>query len=187
FKNEESEAFIAELPATTSQAFVLSFTPKKRGLSPLPSLKIGSFFPLPHELLFKEINLKNECIVYPQAKGQSLEHFSSKHKSFTGEYDDFEGIRSFQAGESLSRIFWPSLAKAQELMAKDFSLLQKSEHLHFSFKEIKADKEASLSQLCLWALECEKKSIPYTMHFPSLNLDSTKRSHHEILEFLALY
>lgn len=185
--NDEETVYINKLGPKQSQTINLHYTPTKRGLSHLPPLKIGSYFPLPHEILFKTLNFKEEVIIYPEAKGRSLDSFTSEHKSFIGEYDDFEGIRAYKQGEALSLIYWPSLAKNGPLMAKEFSLLHQSKHLNFYFSSAGKDDEESLSQLCLWAKECEQKNIPYSMHFPSQVLDSSKRSYHEILEFLALY
>ena len=185
--NEEETAYINKLSPKHSQSINLHYTPDKRGLSSLPSLKIGSYFPLPHEILFKTLVFKEKVLVYPQAKGRSLDSFTSKHTFFIGEYDDFEGIRTYKQGEPLSLIHWPSLAKGGPLMAKEFSLLHQSRHLNFYFSSAANNDEDRLSQLCLWAKECEKKNIPYTIHFPSESLNSTRRSHHEILKFLALY
>jgi len=185
--NAQSSTLIHELRAGQTKTITLEFSPKRRGKTRLPLLRLGSHFPLPHELLFKDLDLEYESIVYPEPKGQSLESFSSKHRFFVGEYDDFEGIRTYREGESLSLIHWPSLAKGGSLMAKEFSLLEKSRHLHFDFIKAGESDEERLSQFCLWALECKKKNIDYTMHFPKTLLNSTARSHYEILQFLALY
>ena len=186
-KNEEEIVILDELKAGQSLPITLHSTFLVRGEVLLPRLQIGTHFPLPHEILFKTIFLNKPCIVYPEPKGKSLNAYSSKHFAYTGEYDDFKGIRFFKEGESLSKIYWPSLAKGQELMAKDFDLLEQSRHLHFYFLQAGENDEERLSQLCLWALECKKNSISYTMHFPTSSLDSEKRSHNEILEFLARY
>ena len=185
--NDNSSIILNELQAAQTKNISLDLIPAKRGKMDLPALKIGSHFPLPHELLFRYLDLEREVIVYPESKGQSLESFSSKHLFFVGEYDDFEGIRTYRQGESLSLIHWPSLAKGGTLMAKEFSLLEKSKHLHFDFMKAADNDELRLSQLCLWALECKKKNISYTMHFPNTSLNSKLRSHYEILQFLALY
>lgn len=185
--NKSSKSILHELKALQSHSISLSFIPLHRGYAYLPPMRLQSQFPLPHEVLYKQIDLKQECIIYPEPKGKGLDNFSSKHFSYIGEFDDFEGIRSFKEGESLSLMYWPSLAKGQELMAKEFSLLEKSRHLHFYFKQAGKEDEQRLSQLCLWAIECEKKAISYTMHFPDITLHSKDRSQDEILKFLALY
>ena len=185
--NQESESFIQELQALKNKVITITCTPLKRGRYKLPLLQIGSHFPLPHEILFRSIDLDYEACVYPEPKGQSLEDFSAKNRSLFGEHDDFDGIRPFREGESLSLIHWPSLAKGDTLMAKEFIMLEKSRHLQFDFLSCATSNEERLSQLCLWALECKEKNIDYTMSFPSISLDSRKRSHYEILEFLALY
>jgi uncharacterized protein (DUF58 family) len=185
--NTKSSVLVNELRGGQTKNISLKITPEKRGKTLLPALRLGSHFPLPHEILFKDIPLEHECTVFPQPKGESLDSFSSKHLFHVGEYDDFEGIRTYREGEPLSLIYWPSLAKGGRLMAKEFSLLEKSRHLHFDFIKIEGGDEERLSQLCLWALECQKKNISYTMHFPNTSLNSTQRSHYEILQFLALY
>jgi uncharacterized protein (DUF58 family) len=185
--NHESSLIINELQSLHSKTVVLICTPSKRGRFTLPPLQIGSHFPLPHEILFREIDLEYETIVYPEPKGESLENFSDKNRAFFGEHDDFEGIRPFREGESLSLIHWPSLAKGGGLMAKEFSLLEQSRHLHFYFSSCADSDEKRLSQLCLWVLECQEKKINFTVHLPSIKLNSTQRGHHEILRYLALY
>lgn len=185
--NHETTVNIPELKSLQSKTIVLSCIPPKRGGFFLPALQIGSHFPLPHEILYREIDLGYETIVYPEPKGESLENFSDKNRAFFGEHDDFEGIRPFREGESLSLIHWPSLAKGSGLMAKEFSLLEQSRHLHFHFSACADSDEKRLSQLCLWALECKEKNISYTIHLPSIQLNSTQRGHHEILKYLALY
>lgn len=185
--NHESTVNISELKSLQSKTIVLTCTPPKRGRFTLPSLQIGSYFPLPHEILYRSIDLDYETIVYPEPKGESLESFSDKNRAFFGEHDDFEGIRPFREGESLSLIHWPSLAKGSGLMAKEFSLLEQSRHLHFHFSTCADSDEQRLSQLCVWVLECQEKNISYTVHLPSTTLSSTQRGHHEILKHLALY
>jgi uncharacterized protein (DUF58 family) len=185
--NQESTVKINELKSLQSKTITLTCTPSKRGRFTLPALQIGSYFPLPHEILFREIDLDYETVVYPEPKGESLENFSDKNRAFFGEHDDFEGIRPFREGESLSLIHWPSLAKGGGLMAKEFSLLEQSRHLHFYFSTCADSDEKRLSQLCLWVLECKEKNINFTVHLPSITLNSTQRGHHEILQYLALY
>ncbi len=157
--NKESETFIQVLQARKSKMINMTCTPLKRGYYKLPALQIRSHFPLPHEILYRSIDLGYETCVYPEPKGQSLEDFSAKNRSLFGEHDDFDGIRPFREGESLSLIHWPSLAKGDTLMAKEFIMLEKSRHLQFDFSSCADNDEQRLSQLCLWALECKEKSI----------------------------
>ena len=185
--NEESSKTIHELKSQHSQSISLSHTPTQRGYFQLPHLQIGSHFPLPHEILYFSIDLGHQAIAYPEPKGESLEEFSSKNRSHFGEHEDFEGIRPFKEGESLALIHWPSLAKGDTLMAKEFTLFEQSKDLHFYFDSCADEDEKRLSQLCLWAMECKEKGINYSIHLPNSTLNSRQRSHHEILKSLALY
>ncbi len=178
---------ITQLKAQEACPLKLSFLPDRRGKVELPPVKLSSYFPLPHELLYKTFKFDKTIIAYPQPKGNSLEKYAVQSQSYQGEYDDFDGLRSFEQGENLSRIFWPAYAKNQSLMAKKFTFVQASEHLHFYFERAGDTLEEKLSQLCLWCLECTKYHRTYTLHFPSTSLDSRKSSQDEILTFLALY
>ncbi len=178
---------IDELAGLQKHTLTLSYIPNHRGKHSLPPLQINSLFPLPHEVLYKTLKIPNEVIVYPEPKGDSLQGAHSKHKAFFGEQEDFEGIKLYQEGDPLSRIYWPSLAKGEEIMSKEFNQLEKSRHLHFYFEKAGDDTESRLCQLCLWAKECQQKGIEYTLHLPNLSLDSRRRSYDEILSILALY
>ena len=185
--NHEDTALLQEVKSLQSKPLSLICTPLQRGKFKLPLIQIGSYFPIGHEILFRTVNLNHEAIVYPKPEGESLANLSSKNRSFFGEHEDFEGIRPFRVGEPLSLIHWPSLAKGEALMSKEFTLLEQSRHLHFHFSQAGDDDEKRLSQLCLWALECKEKKINYSIHFSNTTLSSVQRSHNEILKFLALY
>lgn len=175
------------LKAQDKLPVTLEFVPTQRGMALLPEVKLASYFPLPHELLYRHFSFDDKLVVYPEPKGEALNKHLSYAKFHLGEYDDFDGLRPFQQGESLSRIFWPAYAKEQSLMAKNFTYVQASQHLHFYFERAGNSLEQRLSQLCLWCLECAKQKLTYSLHFPAKVLDSRKSSQDEILRFLALY
>ncbi|MEA3373195.1 MAG: DUF58 domain-containing protein [Campylobacterota bacterium] len=158
-----------------------------RGVIPLPPIQLGSHFPLPHELLYREIDLPSSITVYPEPKGESLETLSSINRATTGEQDDFEGIRSYQKGDPLSLIHWASVAKGSDLMSKEFLYNERSHKLHFDFLTAGDNDESRLSQLTLWILECEQKGIPFIIQIAGEKMDSTKMSTDAILEILAKY
>ena len=173
---------------TTSPA-VLEFSHHHhhRGVALFESVQCESGFPLPHQVFYKVFDIDKKFVIYPEPKGISLEQFLAKDKTLHGETDDFEGIRSFEGSDKLSHIYWPSLAKGDTLMSKQFSYQQESELLHFDFMRCAHEDEARLSQLCLWVLECEQQSRHYSITMGHRVLESKKMGYDEVLTFLGKY
>lgn len=158
----------------------------KRGRYGFDEVQCESGFPLPHQTFYKVFDINKTFVVYPEPKGESLEHYLAKNRALTGEQDDFEGIRSYEESDRLSQLYWPSLAKG-EMMSKHFLHTQEQQILHFDFKSCAQSDEARLSQLCLWVLACEKQERHYTIAMPQKLLSSKKMGHDEILEILGTY
>lgn len=175
------------LPPYADQIVRFDLTPLKRGTITLPAIELGSRFPLPHELLYREIDLRRTLTVYPEPKGMPLEAFTNKSRTFSGEQDDFDGIRNYRKGDPLSLIHWASIAKNSELMSKEFIYNEQNRKLYFDFRLCGDDDEARLSQLTLWILECERKAIPYLVKMPDQMIDSMKVPTDAILETLARF
>jgi len=165
----------------------LSFSTKflTRGLHYLESVEVSSLFPLPHELKYKSINIEKSIFVYAQPKGISLFNIYHKNNSINGEIDEFDGIKLFHQGESISYIHWPSLAKNSTLQSKSFLFESENEKLHFDLEKIKGDFESRLSQLTLWVLECEKNSLEFTLTLKERVINSKELSIDEILKTIA--
>lgn len=167
----------------------LSFTTRfeTRGKHNLDKVHLESLFPLIHERKFRDIALDAKALVYPHPKGESLLHRLAMQKKDSGDLNDFEGIKKFLQGESISSIHWASLAKNETLMRKVFLFEEKQEKLHFSLEELYGDLETKLSQLALWVLECERYGFAFTLDLKSHILDSQKEEIDAILSALALY
>lgn len=160
---------------------------QQRGSSKLPDIKLSSIFPLPHEIKFKDINLKESLVVYAQPKGISLFSIYNRDSSLNGEMDEFDGLRDFIQGESISYIHWASLAKDETLKSKTFLFEDEQKTLHFNFDTLKGEVEEKLSQLTLWVLECEKYNLAFTLDINAKILDSKEQSIDEILTTIASY
>ncbi len=184
----EGESYpVSILRARQDTLVTLPYAFSARGSHILPQMTLGSYYPLPHELLYKTVDLKQTIPVYPEPKGIELEQFLYKSHSLTGEQDDFEGIRTYEMSDRLSLIHWPSIAKGTELMSKLFSFNDASRVLHFDFQTCAEEDERRLSQLTLWILSCEEKGISFVVHMPHTIYNSNKMSIDEILRKLADY
>jgi uncharacterized protein (DUF58 family) len=176
-----------ELPPNEEVNITLEITPEKRGELVLPDVRITTLFPLPHEILYKDFLIDQRVTVYPEPKGTPLSAFIAKKQAYTGEQDDFDGLRSYQEGDTLSLIHWPSVAKGAETMSKAFIYNDTQQEYLFDFLSAGDDDETRLSQLTLWVLECERRGHPCRVTLPGRSMDSEKEGYDAILDQLAHY
>ena len=160
---------------------------KKRGTDYWPEVTLESRFPLLHVRFFKVENTVRTLIIYPEPKGLSLEQYLKDQPSTYGERSDFEGLRRYESSDIPSLIHWPSLAKGDDMMSRNFSHTAQLETLHFDFISCGENDEARLSQLCLWVLECEKLGRDFSIVMPRETYHSKKESIDAILQKLAQY
>ncbi|MDQ7067658.1 MAG: DUF58 domain-containing protein [Sulfurimonas sp.] len=186
-KVNKEEQNIPSIKANEKMSLKFHETFKTRGFTSLKEVKIFSLFPLPHEIKYKQVKIKEKILVFAQPKGISLFDVYNLNNSLHGEIDEFEGVRNFIQGESASRIHWASLAKGEELKSKNFLYLANNKTLHFDFDSLDGDVETKLSQLTLWVLECEKGSFAFTLKIKKSLLDSKEDSIDEILTKIASY
>jgi len=185
--NRTDSQQVIRLEGNGTKVISLQTLYEKRGRADMGLVKLFSRFPLPQVSFFKEVEIAHSLTVYPEPKGSSLEEFLSKSSSLTGEQNDFEGLRRYEASDTLSLIYWPSVAKGGEIQSKQFDYVEKMRTLQFDFMTCAQTDELRLSQLCLWVLECEVKRINFAIKMPNQKLESKKLSTDEILEILGRY
>jgi uncharacterized protein (DUF58 family) len=186
-ENGSSVVEVGRIAARATEIVTLSCTFGQRGRTVLPATELSSSYPLPHLRFGKRFEHDRELVVCPEPRGEPLRDLLARNRSLSGERDDFDGIRKYENGDTASLIYWPSVAKGETVMSKQFLLDEPSRKLQFVFSECGADDESRLSQLTLWVLECEKAALPFVITMPGMTLDSRERGTDEILEILALY
>ena len=159
----------------------------ERGVQRFPDTQLESFYPLPHLRFGKRFEVGDEVLVYPEPKGRPLQELLARNRSLAGERDDFDGVRRYESGDAASLIYWPSVAKGDQVMSKQFILEEPGEKLRFDFLESGNDDEERLSQLTLWVLECEKAGLAFSIVLPAAVLQSQREGIDGILETLARY
>ena len=175
------------IAAHESAIAVLECRFEERGVQRFFDTQLESFYPLPHLRFGKRFDEEAEVLVYPEPKGRPLQELLARNRSLSGERDDFDGVRRYESGDAASLIYWPSVAKGETVMSKQFILEEPGEILRFEFLKSGGDDEARLSQLTLWALECEKAGMPFSIVMPGKELRSQKEGIDGILETLARY
>ncbi|NKQ40128.1 MAG: hypothetical protein HF962_00975 [Sulfurovum sp.] len=175
---------LAKLNAGNFAIVHLNFTPKNRGSFSYKSCYMQSKYPLSTVRLTLPIDEHYEGIAYPEPKGKRLSSFLNEQEAQHGEEKEFDGLQTYDGTQKISYIHWASVAKG-ELSVKLFSKDLYVPNLIFDFHKAATNDEARLSQLCLWALECEKKHLPFSIKMPRGYLSSAKESIDEILSTLA--
>ena len=183
-KDETEIAYLSDIRKTTFST--LHFHSKTRGFAKLPSYKLLSKFPLPHQVFYKIKNF-DSILVYPEPNGINLQNYINLQKEKHGDIDDFNTIRAFRTSDKLSSIHWPLYASSKKLYTKEYNFNEEKFDLFFDYEHCANDKESRLSQLTLWTLECERTQKEFSIKMPHELLQSKKMSTDEILTKLALF
>ena len=179
----------AQLPRIDGYASLsasIALEPPQRGRHVFGPCALQSLFPLSTVRFVVALEQSCESLVFPDPKGEPLQTFLLRRRARFGDEQDFDGLTRYSGAESASRIHWPSVAKG-ETAVKTFEHEIRTDRLVFDFFQCGPNDEARLSQLCLWALECEKAGLDFTVVLPGRTLESKKAGIDAILEHLALF
>jgi len=182
----EQRVPISRIPAQKTISVKLSFTPEKRGSLHIKECFLQSIFPLYTIRFILPLECDVTRMVYPRPAGVSLEEYLAKRKFMFGDEQDFDGIRYDDEVRNLARIHWPSVAKGQSAI-KVFDHELPHDTLQFDFLSAGKSDESRLSQLTLWILESERRSLDFEILLPQETLQSKRMDTDEILAKLALY
>ena len=166
---------------------------KQRGYFEASRLCVESSYPLGIIRCWTWVDLTQYALVYPKPIQTSPESWLTDsdegeiHSQFHG--DDFHGFKNYEAGDSLTHAYWPSLARGQRLQNKSFNSFVADDHW-LDYDQIhRGNIEETLSKLCFLALELEKKGESYGLRLPgkSLAINSGQQHLHDVLSDLAVY
>jgi len=182
----EQHTSISRISALKTMLIKLPVIPKKRGKFTIKEGFLQSIFPLYTVRFILPLDCKSTRTVYPRPVGTSLEEHLAKHKSSFGDEQDFDGLRYDEQVHNLARVHWPSVAKGESAI-KIFDHELPHDALQFDFLASGENDENRLSQLTLWTLECEQRSLDFEILLPQETLYSERMEIDEILTKLALY
>ena len=102
--------------------------------------------------------------------------------------DHFQGLRSYQPGDSKKRLHWKAYSRGQGLLVKDFAALA-GRDMCLDFDAISGDVETRLSHLCHWVLQLSAAQQAFALHLPNqqLPLASGAAQREACLRALALF
>lgn len=164
---------------------------RERGYLRPGRLLVQSRFPLGIIRCWSWLNLDAAALIYPspvaceeprhQASSGSEEGGSSQRGG-----DDFSGLRDYQAGDPIKHIAWKQYAQEKGLLTKEYEAYFSAEKW-LDWHSLNLPQELRLSGLCYWALEYERRQVPYGLALPSLTLapDLGDFHRHNVLKALA--
>ena len=193
FENSLSTTF--DLLESDAEQLKLFFTPRQRGRSRLPRLRVESVFPLGLIRCWTWLGLDADVLVYPKPLKGYERPSSGESDGQEGELliesgnEDFVDLKRYQTGDSMSRVAWKPYARGRGLYTKEFGTFS-SEDIWLEWDALDGfDLEVRLSVLCDWVLKLSGENTPYGLRLPGIDIEPDIGSEHRliILEQLALF
>lgn len=189
----------ADVAAQSTSSVVLSTPARERGWLAAPRVRLQTRFPLGLLRAWSYWQPDAKALVYPHPEDNAppLPQAGIEKKDgqgFAGN-DDFAGIRSYQAGDSLKRLAWRQIAKIDvelggALVTKHFEGGAATEILlDWGQLPRSMDTERKLSRMTRWVLEAEARAVPYAFRLGDTVLAPALGPAHQeaCLRALALY
>ena len=188
-----------DVPAQSSSTVQVAFTPRRRGLHPLPTLTAETRFPLGTFRVWTIWRPAAQILIYPTPELQAPPLPPGEPRTGGAaaaarvpSSGDFDNIRNYRRGDPLKLVVWKKAAKADEqgngLVVRDAQQAQRHE-LWLDFAQAGSlDAEARLSRLCAWVLRAEQLGLRYGLRLPGLQIKPASGEAHkrQCLEALAL-
>ncbi|WP_296447525.1 DUF58 domain-containing protein [Rhodoferax sp. UBA5149] len=183
-----------DLPAQGSATVHIAFKPERRGLHRVPALTAETRFPLGTFRVWTAWRPAAQVLVYPAPESSApplppgeprAGGAAAAHQHVSGEYD---GVRAYRRGDPLKLVVWKKAAKADELVSRDASQVQRVELWLDRQHCGTSHPEQQLSRLCAWVLQAEKLGLDYGLRLGGQDIKPSCGEVHKrhCLEALAL-
>lgn len=138
-------------------------------------LLLQSRFPLSIIRCWTWVNLEAQALIYPSpVVCDEPRHQSSNGREEGGTSqrggDDFSGLREYQSGDPIKHIAWKQYAQEKGLFTKEYEAYFSADKW-LDWNSLTLPQEARLSGLCYWALDYERRQIPYGLMLPGIILE----------------
>lgn len=186
---------VVDVPTAGEHSIELALQGQRRGWQAAPRLRIETRFPLGLFVAWSQVSLAQDMLVYPKpddsavvlSGGQGDQHESQQASTVAG-VDDYQGLATWQPGDSLRRIHWKAWSKGQGLLIKQFSEQQGQQQV-LDFNQLSGAVEWRLSVLCAQVLKVSQTMQPYSVLLPGQQVGPGVGAEHRqrCLRALALY
>lgn len=193
-----------DVPSQGRASVHVAFTPRQRGLVPIPALTAETRFPLGTFRVWTVWRPAARVLVYPapesrppplpQGQPRTGGADQAQARRASGEFD---GVRAYRRGDPLKLVVWKKLAKADEMVSRDTQQMQRHRlwldladtGLPVSLPGNGAPLERALSRLCAWVLLADRQGLDYGLRLGGQEIRPGSGEAHKrrCLEALARY
>jgi uncharacterized protein (DUF58 family) len=167
---------VLDLPARAAREVVLPVPAARRGWLRLTRVMLETRFPLGLFRAWSYVELESRCLVYPRPERTSLpapaaDAAAGAARAQSQGNDDFSGLRGYQPSDSPRHVAWKAVARAENMLTKQFSGAAGSElWLDWSHVAGAPGDEQRLSRLCGWVLDAKRAGARYGLRLPGLEI-----------------
>lgn len=164
--HEKSSTKVDVLAGQPTKA-VLYQTPRRRGRLRFAPIKIQSGYPFGLFRAWSWVQAKDAIAVYPAPLAGPFpaalaDIAGAMHNASAQGLDDFQGLRPYQPGDSLSRIHWQSIGKGTLLQSKTFGVEGRSTE-HLDLARTVGALELRLSVLSYWVTRLGQQQVSFSL------------------------
>ncbi len=189
-----SSIYFTDVLTEQDNQIIIPIQSQHRGWFKLPRLMATSSFPFGLLKVWTWFQFASPVLIYPKpveppVKSDQGGYDEDEGASKVSGSDDLYGLKTYQAGDPISRIDWKALARERGLFSKEFVAYQ-SQDLVFDWNDFSStEKELRLSYLCYLVVEASKCNYEYSLRLPEgyLQKDSGEQHKKRCLEALALF
>ncbi len=172
----------------------LALPATRRGPLPLGRITLTTRYPFGLFRAWSYVDVEGAVLVYPRPSITAALPFIATAAgdglaTMEPGSDDFHGLRSYQAGDSMRHIDWKAYARERGLLTKQFQRHQSPE-LWFDWEATtNTSMEDRLSHLCRWVLDAESRQQRYGLRLPAIEIapDVGSAQQQRCLRQLALF
>lgn len=181
--------------AGASVEAVLAVPAQRRGWCPLGRVMLETRFPLGIFRAWSYVEPDVRGLVYPRPEASPLpppapSERSGATRAHVQGSEDFAGLRNYQLSDSPRHVAWKAVARAEEMLTKQFSGETASEiWLDLQQLPVSLGLERRLSRLAGWVLAAERGGARYGLRVPGTELPPGRGDAHRAacLQALALF
>lgn len=187
---------VTDIVMNSTRSVTLSTPTQERGWLNAPRIRLQTRFPLGLLRAWSYWQPAMRVLVYPQPEenGPPLPLLDGVKADGYGQagHDDFAGIRSYQAGDSIRQLAWRQIARIDggALVTKQFEGGARGE-LAIDYERLPRamTTELKLARMTHWVLAAEMRGLPYAFHLGSSHFTPAMGPAHQAacLAALALY
>jgi uncharacterized protein (DUF58 family) len=182
-----------DVAANGVQTFALALSTQKRGWLNVPRIALYTEFPLSLFHAWAYVDNPFQVLVYAKPSDnnslqpESIDAGAKGSSNLSKGDDDFYGHKSYQTGDSPSRVDWKASSRGVGMLTKQYSGTGQST-LWLDWAATDGDNEARISLLTKWVIEANSVNQIYGLKLPTGHIGpgNSDAHYHQCLRALAL-